>query len=308
LIAFSFQTADKNFPYRLRGARPDIFETIINNRPDVLVATGAGYPEFPVANMANLPIIHINIFGSVNPQKNIYLHFCISNFLTAQVAAALPDRKVETFYIQSEGPDEAAPQRAARLRAGLRLGESDVVFGRIGRPDDAIFDPIGIRAFQKVVAKYPQAHYLIMAPPPALQRIVAEEKIPNVHFLPPTGDENAVWAFHNAVDVLAHFRRDGETMGLNIGEAMLCGKPVITHKSFMWNAHLEFLDESFSRVAGIDDIMQYAGHMEYFLNLPEAGRRQMGELARQKAEKLFLIKNNIHFFEQALQKPETVNL
>ncbi len=185
------------------------------------------------------------------------------------------------------------------LRKKLGFNDNDVVFGRIGRPDDNIFDPIGINAFKEVVKKYSNAHYLIVAPSPKLEQIVREENIPNVHFLPLIAEEKDVWAFHNAIDVLAHFRKDGETCGLNIAESMLCGKPIISHKSVVWNAHLEYLDNSFSRVAEIDDSNQYAEYMKEFIEAKNNGKIvEMGKRAKEKGDELFLIQNNIGKFEK----------
>ena len=172
-------------------------------------------------------------------------------------------------------------------------------FGRIGRASDNIFDPIGIMAFKQVVKEIQNVHYLVMSPPPILRKIVEEQKIPNVHFLEPSAREKDVWAFHQANDVLAHFRKDGESCGLNIEEAMLCGKPIISHKSRYWNAHLEYLDDSFSRIAEIDNVEQYAEYMREFTELKQNGKiLEMGKEAKEKAEKLFLIKNNINRFEK----------
>jgi glycosyltransferase involved in cell wall biosynthesis len=185
------------------------------------------------------------------------------------------------------------------LRIRFNIKNTDFVFGRIGRPDDGIFDSIGIKAFQKIVKQYPRVHYLIMSPMPKLVKLVNDEHIPNIHFLDPSSNEENIWAFHQSLDAMAHFRYDGESFGLNIVESMLCGKPIITHKSPIWNAHLEYLELAFSRVAEINNIEQYASFMEEFILKKEKGElEKMGKLAKIKAEKLFLIANNIGKFEQ----------
>jgi hypothetical protein len=45
---------------------------------------------------------------------------------------------------------------------------------------------------------------------------------------------------------------------------MICGNPIITHKSKIWNAHLEYLDNTNSFVADIDNVDQYAHALEFF--------------------------------------------
>ena len=185
-----------------------------------------------------------------------------------------------------------------RLRHELGIPDDHIVFGRIGRNNDNIFDPIGIRAFQQVVKKYPNIHYLIISPPPVLEKIIQTEGIPNIHYAPPSGDEKKMWGFYEAMDVLAHFRKDGESFGLNIVEAMFCGKPIISHKSRFWNAHLEYLEPSFSFVAETDNIQQYAFFMEFFAKPENRDKiRIMGEAARKKAFQISHISNHIGEFE-----------
>lgn len=306
-VEFTFSAKAATIPYIMSDMHPTLSEVLEEYSIDLLITAGAGYPEYPVANLACMPIVYYNIFGSINPQSNIVDYWCISDYLTGLVSRALPGRAVRTVYIQSEGPDAQAVTRGRELRQMLGIPSEAVVFGRIGRPDDAIFDPIGIEAFRQVVQSYPDAHYLIMTPPPILRALLQEHPIPRVHLLPAkieethmwSGNEEKVWAFHSAIDVLAHFRYDGETMGLNIAESMLCGKPIITHVSRYWNAHLEYLDSTCAFVAAQDSVEEYRDALQRFLGV--YGRvlaERMGLAARRKAEKLFLIHNNIQRLEQ----------
>jgi len=299
LIDFKYESIENKLPYYIKDMQPHIFDVIKDDQINLLVIPGSGYPEFPTANLTKIPIISLNVFGSINIQKNIFKHVCMSNLLTNIISVCMPKEKIETLYIPSEGPTNDSYELGKNLRIKLNLVETDVIFGRIGRPDDNIFDSIGIKAFQKIVKKYTNAYYLIVAPAPKLKQIVESEKIPNVIFLEPISQETEVWAFHQALDVMAHFRLDGETCGLNIAESMLCAKPIITHKSPIWNAHLEYLEPSFSRVAEIGNVEQYASFMEEFIQKKQTGQlEQMGSFAKKKAEKLFLIQNNINKFEQ----------
>jgi glycosyltransferase involved in cell wall biosynthesis len=142
-----------------------------------------------------------------------------------------------------------------------------------------------------------------MAPAPAAIDFVKEKNIPNIHFLPPSGNEKDIWAFHFAQDAMAHFRKDGETQGLNISESMLAAKPIISHKSTVWNAHVEYLANDFSRVAEVDAVDEYAGFMEEFIKLKASGQlAAMGQKAKQAGEQLFLIENNINTFELWLKQ------
>jgi glycosyltransferase involved in cell wall biosynthesis len=303
LIDFDFNNILNELPFTVRGMRPHIFQALNEHRIDLLVVSGPGYPEFPVANITGTPIIFLNIFGSVNIQKNIKMHICISKLLAEIVKQSIPSDKIDVMYVPSDGPDEQAEERGKRLRESFGIKDDEMIFGRIGRPDDNIFDPIGIQAFKIAQKLHSGIHYIIVAPPPALTKMVENEQISNVHFINPTADEREIWAFHHAIDAMAHFRYDGETCGLNIAESMLCAKPIITHKSPIWNAHLEYIDDSFGRVAGVGDVARYADFMTEFTDLKKASRLfPLGEAARNKAVKLFSINDAMKKFEGIIQK------
>jgi len=297
-IPFDYEKLENKYPYFVYGMSPSIFEVIQKYNIDLLITAGSGYSEFPFNVIKDIPIILLNIFGSPNAQKNIVYNVCISNAVADKIRSIVPKNKIKVMYIPSEYPTKKSFENGKILRRKLGIKDNEIVFGRIGRANDNIFDPIGIMAFKQVVKETPNIHYLIMSSPPILKKIVEEQNIPNVHFLKPSAEEEDIWAFHQAIDVMAHFRKDGESCGLNIAESMLCGKPIISHKSRIWNAHLEYLDDSFTRVADVDNTTQYADYLKFFAQDKDKTMiKKMGELARQKAESLFLIKNNINHFE-----------
>ena len=298
-IRFDYKLRQSSQPYFVEGMSPSIFDVIKDFQIDLFVTAGAGNPEYPVSAIRSVPVIFINIFGEPNIQKNITNHVCISNEVADHLRTVVAKEKIKVMYVPSEGPVINSKQYGLELRRELGLSEQAFVFGRIGRSSEGIFDPIGIRAFQQVVKKFPHSHYLIVSPPKTLEDIVKTEKIPNVHFVKASGKEAKLWGFYEAMDVLAHFRKDGESFGLNIVEAMFCGKPVISHRSRQWNAHLEYLDKSFSFVADTDNVGQYAAAMEFFAN-PENYEKVklMGKIARKKAFQISHISNHIGNFEK----------
>jgi hypothetical protein len=299
-IPFSYTKKQKVYPYTIEGMQPSIYEIISKHSIDLLITAGSGYSEFPFNSIKDIPIFMLNIFGSPSAQKNIVKHFCISKEVAEKVEMYVPSEKIEITYIPSEKPSDQH-DHAKEIRERFGIKDTDMVFGRIGRASDAIFDPIGIRAFQKVVRNFPNAHYIIMSTPPIIKKIVEEDNIPNVHFLENSSKESDVWGFHQAIDALAHFRNDGESCGLNIIESLLCANPVITHKSHIWNAHLEYLDIAFSRVAEKGDIEQYKKYMEELILLKQTeGLSKMGSLAKKRAEELFLAETAVSKIESAI--------
>ena len=302
-IEFDFDTIGEKYPFIIKNQKPDIFSVIKDKKIDMLFTAGSGYSTFPTNLIRNIPIIMMNIFGAPSTQKNIAKHICISEEVRGKILPIVNKEKTEMVYIQSELPPPNMRELGEKVREKFNIKKSDMVFGRIGRPDNGIFDPIGINAFKKVLVDYPNTHYIIMAPPPILVEKVKNENIKNVHFIEPSAKEEDVWAFHGSINVLAHFRYDGESFGLNIAESMLAGNPIISHKSPIWNAHLEYLDDSFSRITEIGDVEKYAEYMKFMIKQHKENKlKEMGQKAKEKAEKLFYIKNNIEKIEKIIDK------
>lgn len=297
IIHFQYNKVQPTWPYFIHDMQP-LLETVINdNKIDCIITATPGQTIYPLINIRNVPIILINIFGSFTMQKNIVKHLCVSNTVKKLSERVIESNKLEIQYNPSEKP-LLTPLKAKALRERFNIKDTDLVFGRIGRADDSIFDPIGLLAFSIAVKTHANIHYIIMSPADAAKKLVIENKIPNVHWLEPSYLEEDVWAFHQAIDILAHFRADGESCGLNIIESMLVGNPILTHKSHIWNAHLEYLDNTFSRYSEKDNYQQYAKNMIEFIEFHNAGKlKELGLRAKEKADRLFLIENIIGKYE-----------
>lgn len=269
LIPFSYESNEVVVPHKLKGMTPHIKEVIVDHDIDLIITASPGYAHYPWNVVTEIPIVLSNVFGAPSLQKNIVATIFMSETVLKHAVAwtGNKDNYFTQFLPIGKMPPQNTRELGSILRSKLGINETDFVFGRIGRDDDAIFDPIGILAWQKIAANYPQAHLLVMSPPPILVKMVNREKIPRVHLLPPSGEEEDVWAFHGAIDAMAHFRKDGETSGVAIAESLTIGNPIITHRSTIWNAHLEYLKENCSRIADIDSVEEYANYMKEFILL-----------------------------------------
>jgi glycosyltransferase involved in cell wall biosynthesis len=302
LVPFSYSKLEGKYPHFVVDMEPSLNSLLHDFKPHIAVTTGTGYSEFPFNIERQIPIININNFGSPNNQKNVEMNICVSNLVSELALRATPREKLMTMYVQSERP-LSCEEEALEIRRRFGIKDTDTVFGRIGRADNVIFDSIGIEAFKQVQKMTTGVHYIVMSPPPVLEEMVINQNIKNVHFLPRSGSEKDIWAFHRAIDVLGHFRKDGESFGLNIAESMLVGNPILTHKSRIWNAHLEYLDESFARVADIDNVEQYASNMLEMINLKNNGKISgLRRASLNKGQSLFLIESNIRIFEKLAEK------
>ncbi|MFA5934675.1 MAG: glycosyltransferase [Candidatus Paceibacterota bacterium] len=303
-IECDYDYLETKYPFYIKNMRPHIKNVIEENNIDIIITATSGYTQYPINTISNIPIIIINIFGSPTLQKNIVASVFVSNTVqkTAEIYTG-PQSGHTSLYIPVIEPPISAREQTQKIRGIFNLKETDFVFGRIGRSTDEIFDPIGIRAFQKVVKEYPEAHYIIMSPSPTTEKIVKEDDIPNVHFLPPSGEELDLWGFYLSIDCLAHFRFDGETLGLNIGEAMYAGKPIISHKSHIFNAHTEYLAPSFARVSEKDDIKKYASYMKEFIEIRKNDInkwKEMQKIAHETSKKDFSQEKYIEHFKKII--------
>lgn len=302
ILPFDYESIHSSWPYFINNMNPKLESVINQYNIDCIVTATPGQTIYPLINIKHIPIILINIFGSFSMQKNIKKHICISYEVKKLTQRVVHQNKLKVMYIPSEKPI-INREAAQKLRERFNIKDNELVFGRIGRSDDSIFDPIGLLAFEIAVKENPNIHYLIMSPSKSAHELVTKHNIPNVHWLEPSFKEEDVWIFHQAIDVLAHFRLDGESCGLNIIESMLVGNPILTHKSHIWNAHLEYLDDSFSRYSQKDDFKQYAQNMIEFASLHQQGKLSiLGLQAKEKAEKMFLIENVIEKYEDIINE------
>lgn len=305
-IEFDYDAIEQKNPYIVRGMKPSVFDVMAEKDIDLFVTAGSGHAEYPFNAIRNIPIVLINIFGSPSVQKNISMHISISKEVDGKISDVVPAEKRDVTYIQSERPDPSFKELGRELRRKFGIKDTDTVFGRIGRADDGIFDPIGIHAFAEVVKEHPDAHYIIMSPPPIVKEIVKKLNILNVYYCTPSAVEADVWAFHYSLDALAHFRLDGESFGLNIAESMIAGNPIITHRSHIWNAHLEYLDPSFSFIADKDDVHAYASHMKKIIAAKKDGSiNRMKEAAEETGSKMFIIDHSIRKIEAMIDNALT---
>jgi glycosyltransferase involved in cell wall biosynthesis len=298
-IEFTYDSVEKKLPYFIRGMNPHIKNIIHDNKIDLIISSSSGRPEYPLNTILDIPIIMINVFGSPSLQKNIIATIFISKTILDYSEKYTGKLKRNSFaHLPVLGTDKDSLSTRNITRDRLHLPKDAFVFGRIGRGSDSIFDPIGINAFKEVVKEYPEAHYLIMSPPPILEKKVKEENIPNVHFMRDTED---IWDFYFSLDALAHFRLDGETFGLNIAEAMYAKNPVISHKSHIWNAHLEYLQSSFSRIAEKDNVSQYSTYMKEFIILKKE-KQDIWEHMRLEAKNTVTLQFNKENYGNTVKK------
>lgn len=279
LIHFDYDYREEHEPFTLVGMKPYILDVIEENRIHcVFLDIFANY-QFPVCVIpSTIPIVAVSPFGNWCSNGNVVKTYC-SGERGKYGAERAGAKNAEVFFNPLNGPPEQYAHKPPV--------DDTVVFGRIGRPDNNIFDPISILAFKRLEQIYgDRVRYDVVAPPPAMVELAKSLGVKNVRFRDPITDDEALARFYYDIDVLAHARKDGETLGVAIAEAMIAGNPIITHRSHYNNTHLTFLEESFARWCEPDDVEAYFRNMRWFLENKDR-IREMGVLARQKTWPLF---------------------
>lgn len=251
--------------------------------PHILHVHHAGEIEPPLDQtraISDIPVIFTtNVFGGQGrspEQQRISKILFVSNWLK-EVAApwSKGDPRCGVLYNPVEKPFTYAD-----LRSEMNIPKDTFVIGRIGRNADDIHDPISLSAYKEIENK--NTLFLAISPPPIMVREAQAMGIKNIRFIDPSTDDVFLSRFYNTIDVLAHARSDGETFGCVIAEAMIHGKPVVTHMSNIRNAQAELVDESCGFVTYQNDYIAYAAFLKKIMD-DNALKLKMGEAARNKA-------------------------
>jgi glycosyltransferase involved in cell wall biosynthesis len=245
-----------------RGASEDFYTKNINNIPD------------------SIKICETNIYAKESNQ--IYMNrlssiFFVSKWLMNKEAwPAKYNSKVLYNPI-------CLPKTKENFRMELNIPDSAIVLGKINRPNLAYEDFI-LNVLNNVLSE--DIYFLFIG---ATEKFVSNTKsIHNIICLNPTTDETLLSKFYNTLDILLHQRKEGETFGMNIAEAMIHSKPVVSHYSSIGNAPAELLLEE--NISGIvveeNDLNAYVNAILTLVNDNDL-RYNLGRNAKIKAEKYY---------------------
>jgi hypothetical protein len=176
------------------------------------------------------------------------------------------------------------PASAENLRAELGIPSTAVVAGFHQRSDESIFSSIPLKAFASTWK--PGRYFVLMGGGKRYRKQAKELGLKNVHFLPHSGDAGLLSRFLNTLDIYAHGRADGETFGTVLAEAIIHGKPCLTHYVEDGNnAQGETIGP-----AGIcaQNMMEYADWLEKLFDSTEL-RLQFASAAAPYARQCFVV-------------------
>ena len=242
----------------------DSHSTLLNiirdKKPFILHRYSAGIPEFPFVKEIKEHTKHFvstSVFGDQDDTIDISKVIYVSKHVQWMVG----QQESENHHVV-RNPIEA-PYSTKDLREELDIPKYAFVFGRIGRDDENIYDPINIEAYAKVASG--NTYFVIVNPSGSARDDIKRLNITSAKFIERTTSEVRLSQFYNTIDVLAHARKDGECNCASIWEAAAHRKPVISHYGEIFNGHMETIQDSgFVVLPG--DVDEYARIMKAFID------------------------------------------
>ena len=243
-----------------------LLSIIRNKKPFILHRYSAGIPEFPFVKEIKEHTKHFvstSVFGNTDESVEISKVIYVSKWAQWHAGKvgdpskgiSYPDHHVVRNPIE-------APYSTENLREEFNIPEDAFVFGRIGRDDENIYDPINIQAYAQVEDEH--IFFVLVNPSSRCRADLRDLNIKNVRFMERTTSEVRLSKFYNTIDVLAHSRKDGEINPANVWEAFAHGKPVVSHYAHPFNGHIEVIRDC-GFVVLKDDVNEYARIMNKFI-------------------------------------------
>jgi hypothetical protein len=263
--------------------------------PDILHVYRSGYPEFPVGQVEVPHVVETNVFGFLDRNPKIKRTLFMSKWLMdcslGLTSFMFPDysrfdfvnNPVESPYTDDKLKIFSWPQCDSP-------GDGVILLGRCGRPDNGIYNSVNVDAVRLLRLQGYDIRFVVVAPPSNMIKDMENYNIPYYN-IDPTTNPLVLSMFYNTIDIYAHARADGETFGVNIAEAMMHGKPVVTHQatpSFpgmgVFQSQTELVDDGETGYIVDNDPSSYAEALKQMID-DEEMRLDMGIHGQQKAER-----------------------
>jgi glycosyltransferase involved in cell wall biosynthesis len=276
----------------LLGSSTEFLAAVQSVNPDVIHFNRGLYRDFYTDLVGQLPshirLIETNIFGLDAPEA--YLARLSAIGFVSDWCYSRADWDGGKGFVLYNPIAAPIKESGKSLRVELGISVSAIVLGRISRPgmDDGQFVIEVYKQLATSGLEKSALHMLVLGASPALRALSETE--PGIHILEPTTEEGRVSAFYQAIDVLVHYRIEGETFGMNIAEAMMHGKAVISHVSELDNAQVELLTGPGFEPCGVilpkAEPVAYAKTLAQMISNP-ALLTKLGQAGKEKAVLLY---------------------
>ena len=215
---------DKQSPYG-KWIDTDLFDKFNEEDYDIIQNAVAGEKEWPFYTFKKPVVESVHLDYGVNFSSNVYHTFLLSKWNQNKWTKMGGIRQMSS--VVPLGCE--LPKSDKDLRKELKIPKDAIVSGFHQRVDDNIFSPIPIYAYKENEAK--NHYFIIMGGSKKYTELAKQLKLKNFIQLEHCANKERLSMFLNTLDIFAHGRRDGETLGYVIIEALLHKKPCIVHKA-----------------------------------------------------------------------------
>jgi FkbM family methyltransferase len=238
LMKFKVGAKDMTTPtYEWRDT--DFWEIFNENNYDIIQTAKAGPAEYPFY-LIKKPIVEcLTLSVGADTSPNIAWTILLSEWQRTRWFKTGGGNLQKSSVIPI--PVEK-PASRENLRQELGIPKNALVAGFHQRADDNIFSPVPLAAFAKLQA--PDRYFIIKGGGDKYRAQAEKLNLKNVIFIDHSGDAEKISKFLNTLDIFAHGRRDGETFGAVLAEAMMHGLPCLSHWSPIANAQPETMGPS----------------------------------------------------------------
>lgn len=257
----------------------DFWNYFDHGQYDFVQTAKAGPPEYPYYLMSTPVVECVTLSAGIDTSPNLAWSFHISQWQRRGWGLAGGNVAKSSIVPIPVLP----PATDKNLRDELGISPDALVCGFHQRDDNAIFSSVPLDAFSRIAN--PEWHFIIMGGGERYLKQAAELGLANVHFIGHAGDSVRISAFLNSLDIFAHGRRDGETFGTVLAEAMIHGVPCLSHSSLVGNnnAQLETMGPGGMFAYNVGE---YTGMLdELFAN--EKLRNKLSVKAKEHAEQYY---------------------
>jgi glycosyltransferase involved in cell wall biosynthesis len=201
----------------------DFWDVFDGSKYDLVQTAKAGHPEYPYVEMKNKVVEYVTLTGMVDNSPNTVKTIHISHWSKeVWLKAGGNPTHAEVIYIPVE-----EPCTNDTFREELVIPDDAVICGFHQRNDNNIASDIQLAAIHRL--NNSKVHTIVLGGGERYRKQAQQLGMQNVHFLPHTGDQYDISKFLNTLDIYTHGRSDGETFGTVLAEAMIHGKPTISH-------------------------------------------------------------------------------
>lgn len=295
---------------RMNGA--SLMSVIGGFTPDILHTYRSGYEEFPEPGIhCEVPhFVETNVFGFYDSNFKIDRSLFMSKWLMDYTLRKLKpiSRGIMPKRFDFVNNPVEMPYGFDELEITKRWkAEGATVVGRCGRPDNGIYHSLNVESVRLLRMQGYDIRFVVVAPPSNMLDDLARYEIP-FYVIEPTTNPMLLSMFYNSIDIYTHARADGETFGVNIAEAMIHGKPVITHHAVpsvpgmgVFQSQSTLVDSGQTGFVVNNNPAEYAEALQLLIDDKQV-REKMGELGRRKAEAEYEIGACMHKLERIYQE------